>query len=65
MGEVKLKSWAGFIRGKPHASVVQDTYGVARNCIQLFDIRADGRKRFKDVRRVDVTIREVRKRSKS
>lgn len=54
-----FKAWAGFIRGKPFKSTVQDNYGPMRNVVQTFDTRKDARLRFKDVRRVSVTIREI------
>jgi len=55
-----IKKWAGFVDDKIHISEVDDGFGgYTGNMVKMphiYNRKSDARKRFKDVRKVKITI---------
>lgn len=52
--------WVGFTDGEPHVAVYTDDYGLHRG-MQVFTQRSEARRRFEDVRRCEVQVKEYPK----
>ncbi len=66
MSTKKFRAWVGFCDDKPFMGYAADTRrdGIPFDATIIFKSRTEARYRFHDVRRCEITIKPVRRRSK-